>query len=60
MVHVCRRAGRWAPVIAAFAFISGLIGCAQLSGSEVAEGSSSPPPAGSVYIYPPPNLQVYD
>jgi hypothetical protein len=60
MVHVYRRAGRWAAVIAVFAFVGGLIGCAQLSGSEVAEGSSSPPPVGSVYVYPPPNLQVYD
>jgi hypothetical protein len=60
MVHVYQRAGRWAAVVAVFAFVSGLIGCAQLSGSEVAEGSSSPPPASSVYVYPPPNLQVYD
>ena len=60
MVDVYQRAGRWAAVVAVFAFVSGLIGCAQLSGSDVAEGSSSPPPAGSVYVYPPPNLQVYD
>jgi hypothetical protein len=60
MMHVYQRAGRWAAVVAVFAFVSGLIGCAQLSGSEVVEGSSSPPPAGSVYVYPPPNLQVYD
>jgi hypothetical protein len=60
IVRVDPREGRWAAMIATFAFVSGLIGCSQLSSSEVAEGSSSPPPAGSVYVYPPPNLQVYD
>jgi hypothetical protein len=60
MAHVYRRAGRLAAVFAVFAFASGLTACTQLSGSDVAEGSSSPPPASSVYVYPPPNLQVYD
>ena len=60
MEYVYHRAGRCASVVAVFAFLSGLIGCAQLSGSEISEGSSSPPPAVSVYVYPPPNLQVYD
>jgi hypothetical protein len=60
MVHMYQCAGRWLAVMATFAFVSGLIGCAQLSGLDVAEGSSSPPPASSIYVYPPPNLQVYD
>ena len=60
MTFVYQRAGRWAAVITVFAVVSGLTACAQWSGADVAEGSSSPPPAGSVYVYPPPSLQVYD
>jgi hypothetical protein len=59
VTDVHQRAGRWVAVIIVLV-LSGLTGCTQWSGSEVAEGSSSPPPTGSVYVYPPPNLQVYD
>jgi len=60
MLYVYQHAGRWAAIIAVLGLVSGLTACAQWSSSEVAEGSSSPPPSGSVYVYPPPNLQVYD
>ncbi len=52
-------AGRGIAAIAAVAFL-GLAGCAPSGGSAIAEGSSSPPSAGATYVYPPPDLQVYD
>jgi hypothetical protein len=52
-------AGRGIAAIAAVAFL-GLAGCAPSDGSAIAEGSSSPPSVGSAYVYPPPDLQVYD
>jgi hypothetical protein len=64
MAYLCRLAGRGIAMVAAIAFLGaslgGLAGCAQSAGSGVAEGSSSPPSVGSIYVYPPPNLQVYD
>jgi hypothetical protein len=57
MVHSYQVAGRWIAMVAVCTCV--LAGCAQLS-SGVGEGSSSPPPDSTNYVYPPPDLQVYD
>jgi len=59
MLHLYQLVGRRIAVIAICAFLGVLAGCAQQSG-EAGEGSSSPPPDSAKYVFPPPNLQVYD
>jgi hypothetical protein len=51
--------GRWIAVIAVCAFLGVLAGCARLGGA-AGEGSSSPPLDSANYVFPPPDLQVYD
>jgi hypothetical protein len=59
MTHLYQLAGRRIATIAVCAFLGVLAGCAQLS-SGAGEGSSSPPPDSGNYVFPPPDLQVYD
>jgi hypothetical protein len=59
MMYSYRVVGRWIAMIAVCAFLGGLSGCAQLSGG-AGEGSSSPPLGSANYVFPPPDLQVYD
>jgi hypothetical protein len=59
MMHSYHVVGRWMAMIAVCAFLGALAGCAQLNGG-AGEGSSSPPLAGANYVFPPPDLQVYD
>ena len=53
------RARLWIALISVCACTGWLAGCAQPSGG-AGEGSSSPPSQSAIYVYPPPNLQVYD
>jgi hypothetical protein len=52
-----RVTSRWVAMVAVCACV--LAGCAQLN-SGPGEGSSTPPVAGGSYVFPPPDLQVYD
>ena len=58
-MHPCRVVGRWIAMIAVGAVLGVLAGCAQLGGG-AGEGSSSPPLDSANYVFPPPDLQVYD
>jgi hypothetical protein len=53
------RARLWIAIAAICAGTGWLAGCTQLSGAG-GEGSSSPPSQNATYVYPPPDLQVYD
>jgi hypothetical protein len=59
MMHSYHDVGRWITMIAVCAVIGVLAGCAQLSGA-AGEGSSLPPPDSANYVFPSPDLQVYD
>jgi hypothetical protein len=48
--------GRWVAIIAVCACV--LAGCAPMGG--VSEGSSTPPAQSGSYVFPSPDLQVYD
>jgi hypothetical protein len=54
-----RRARLWIAIVSVCTSAGWLVGCTQLSG-DVAEGSSLPPSHSAAYVYPPPDLQVYD
>ena len=53
------RARLWIAIVSVCTSTGWLAGCTQLSG-DVSEGSSLPPSQGATYVYPPPDLQVYD
>jgi hypothetical protein len=57
IMHWFQIAGRWIAMVAVYACV--LAGCAQLN-SGASEGSSTPPVAGESYVFPSPDLQVYD
>ena len=59
MTHLYQLVGRSIAMIAVCAFLGVLAGCAELGGG-AGEGSSSPPPDSGNYVFPPPDLQVYD
>jgi hypothetical protein len=56
-MHAYQVVGRWFVMVAVCGCV--LAGCAPLS-SGAGEGSSSPPAAGAIYVYPSADLQVYD
>jgi hypothetical protein len=58
-MHSYHVVSRWIAMIAVCAFLGVLAGCAQL-GVGAGEGSSSPPLDSANYVFPPPDLQVYD
>jgi hypothetical protein len=60
MPHLYQLVGRRIAVIAICAFLGVLSACANQLSGEAGEGSSSPPPDSGKYVFPPPNLQVYD
>ena len=53
------RARLWISIVLICTSAGWVAGCAQLSGA-AGEGSSSPPSQSATYVYPPPDLQVYD
>ena len=53
------RARLWIAIVSMCTFAGWLAGCTQLSAA-AGEGSSSPPSQSATYVYPPPDLQVYD
>jgi hypothetical protein len=57
MMHSYQFIGRWVAMAAICACV--LAGCAQLN-SGAGEGSSSPPSDSASYVFPSPDLQVYD
>jgi hypothetical protein len=59
MMHSYHDVGRWISMVAVCALLGVLAGCSQQSGG-VGEGSSSPPTSSANYVFPPPDLQVYD
>ena len=53
------RARVWIAIVSVCTFTGWLAGCTQLS-SAAGEGSSLPPSQSATYVFPPPDLQVYD
>ena len=49
----------WIAMVSVCTLAGSLTGCAQ-PGDAAGEGSSLPPSQSAAYVYPPPDLQVYD
>ena len=60
MMDLYRLARPWIAMVAVCAFTGWLAGCAQPGGLAAGEGSSLPPSPSAPYVFPPPDLQVYD
>ena len=60
-MHPSQIVGRWIAVIVVCACLGSFTACAPQGGG-AGEGSSAPPSASDSgnYVFPPPNLQVYD
>jgi hypothetical protein len=54
-----RRARLWIAIVSVCTSAGWLAGCTQLDVA-TGEGSSLPPSHSATYVYPPPDLQVYD
>ena len=53
------RTGLWIAIVSMCTVTGWLAGCA-LPGGAAGEGSSLPPSQSATYVFPPPDLQVYD
>jgi len=62
MMDLFRLTRFWIGMVAVCTFAGWLPGCAQPGGVPGGEGSSLPPSqsAATTYVFPPPDLQVYD
>jgi hypothetical protein len=59
MENLHRRARLWIAIVSVCTVTGWLAGCT-VPGGAAGEGSSLPPSQSATYVFPPPDLQVYD